>query len=480
MGERQWWRLGAVQIAAAVRAGETSAAAVLESHLQRLDTANPALNAVVVDLRDQARREAAAADARQAQGELLPPLHGVPILTKINSDQAGAATSDGLPAFADNVAEADSPQIGNLRRAGAIVFGRTNAPEFSMRWHTENPLFGRTGNPWDDAVTPGGSSGGSSAAVAAGIASLAHGNDIGGSLRYPAYCTGLASLKPTVGVIPEYCATHGGAEWPPAVKILHCQGVIGRQMADLEVAFDVMTRQDIRDPWWSPTLAADGEASKPAMAVCADPGGFGVDPSVAEAVRRAAEAFAAAGHAVEWVPDLPRVADACKIWGNLLCTEMEMLWAQAIETYGTEDIRRHTRFLIEAGGPTDFAGYLQAFAERTAVMRAWDLFLERYPLVLTTVSSERPLALRDEPRTLERMRTFLLAQRMLLVPNVTGLPGLAMPVMVYGGLPLGVQLIGRRHHDRQVLRAGAVLERATGFTVEALWRGALAGQLQGR
>jgi len=461
--------LGAAKIAAAVRAGETSAAAVLESHLQRLDAANPALNAVVVDLRDQARREAAAADARQARGEALPPLHGVPILTKINSDQAGAATSDGLPAFAANLAEADSPQIANLRQAGAIVFGRTNAPEFSMRWHTENPLFGRTLNPWDDAVTPGGSSGGSSAAVAAGIASLAHGNDIGGSLRYPAYCTGLASLKPTVGVIPEYCATHGGIEWPPAVKILHCQGIIGRQVADLEIAFDVMTRQDIRDPWWSPTLAADETATKPAVAVCADPGGFGVDPSVAAAVRRAADGLAAAGHAVEWVPELPRIAEACRIWGKLLCTEMEVLWSEAIETYGSDDIRRHVKFMIEAGGPTDLPGYLQAFAERTAVMRAWDLLLDRYPLVLTTVSSERPMALRDEPRSLERMREFLLAQRMLLVPNVTGLAGLAVPVLVDAGLPLGVQLIGRRHHDRQVLRAGAALERATGFTVEGLW-----------
>lgn len=470
MGGKSWWRNSAGEIAAAIRRGETSATEVLDSHLERLDAVNPKLNAVVVDLRAEAREAAATADAKQARGEALPPLHGVPILTKINSDQAGTATSDGLPAFADNIAREDSPQIGNLRRAGAILFGRTNAPEFSLRWHTDNPLFGRTGNPWDDSVTPGGSSGGSSSAVAAGIAALAHGNDVGGSLRYPAYCTGLVSLKPTSGVIPEYCPSHGGLEWPPAVKILHCQGVIGRRIDDLLLAFEAMSRQDIRDPWWSPTLPAEATPAQPTrVAICADPGGFGVDPSVAAAVERAADLLALAGYAVEEVPDLPGVKQAVELWGKLLCTEVAVCWMQAIEQYGSEDIVRNARLMVEAGGPTDLAGYIQAFGERTALMRAWDLFLERYPLVVTLVSSERPTALKDEPRTLERMRDYLLAQRMQLLGNVTGLPGLAAPLLVEGGLPLGVQIIGRRHHDRQVLAAGAALEQAADFPLQQLW-----------
>lgn len=467
MSSVQWWQRSAADIRTAVVAGEASAEEVLESHIARLDAVNPAVNAVVVDLRDKAREEAKQADRDRAAGKDLPPLHGVPILTKINSDQGGEATSDGLPAMVGNVAAEDSPQIGNLRRAGAIVFGRTNAPEFSLRWVTDNPVFGATINPWNSAITPGGSSGGAGAAVAAGIAPLAHGNDLGGSLRYPAYCGGLVSLKATAGVIPEYCPTHG-AEWGYAIKLFHVQGTISRTVEDAILSHSVMVQRDPRDPWWIPSLPDTGKGSKPKVGVCVDPGDFGVDPAVANAIDMAAEGLASQGYTVERVDNFPGVPDILRLWTQLVFTETA-LGMEAVERLGSPRAVEIIRSFVEAYGTLDLAGYIGAFAERTARVRDIDLFLEEYPIVLMPVSAEPPFRLEREPSNGSDMKDFIRMQRMQTVGNVTGLPALTVPVTVDQDRPIGVQLLGRRHQDRQVLGVGADLERALQFSIQQLW-----------
>jgi amidase len=167
------WRLDGVALAGLIQTGKVSAREAVEAHLRRLDAVNPRLNAVVRPLHAQALAEADAADRAQRAGEALGPLHGLPVTTKVNSDQAGLPTDNGVAAFQDLLASEDSPQVGSLRRAGAIVIGRTNTPAFSMRGMTENALHGLTLNPWDRGVTCGGSSGGASAAVAAGIGVIA-------------------------------------------------------------------------------------------------------------------------------------------------------------------------------------------------------------------------------------------------------------------------------------------------------------------
>jgi amidase len=180
------WRWDAADIARAIRLGALSAREATEAALARLAAANPAINAVVDPLPDLALAAADAADAARARGDALGPLHGVPITVKVNADMEGRATTNGVVAFRDAIAPADSAVVGNLKRAGAVVIGRTNTPAFSWRWFTDNDLHGRTLNPWSAGHTPGGSSGGAAAAVAAGIGAVAHGNDIGGSVRYPA------------------------------------------------------------------------------------------------------------------------------------------------------------------------------------------------------------------------------------------------------------------------------------------------------
>ena len=189
------WQWSAVATAEAVRSGRASCEEVTAAHLERLHAANPAINAVVVDMSDLALKAAREADLARSRGDALGPLHGVPVTIKINIDVEGQANSNGVAAYRDNIAPGDAPVTANLRGAGAIVIGLTNTPEFSFRAFTDNPLHGLTLNPWDKAVTCGGSSGGAAASVVCGIGAIAHGNDIGGSLRGPASPPQSASLR---------------------------------------------------------------------------------------------------------------------------------------------------------------------------------------------------------------------------------------------------------------------------------------------
>ena len=251
MTQTSIWQWSAVQTAAAIKEGVVSSEEVTSAHIARLHAANPALNAVVVDLTDQALAAAKAADLRQAAGEELGPLHGVPVTIKINIDVEGQANSNGVVAFADNIAPGDSPVTANLKAAGAVILGMTNTPEFSMRWFTDNRLHGLTLNPWDAAITCGGSSGGAGASVAAGIGAIAHGNDIGGSLRWPAYCNGVATIKSTQGRIAAFNPS-APVERPLMAQFMSTQGPLAREVADVRLGLEVMASRDPRDPWWVP------------------------------------------------------------------------------------------------------------------------------------------------------------------------------------------------------------------------------------
>src|SRR5262245_55291972 len=198
------WKLSAVEIAERIRRRDFTCTEVVTSVLERIRARNPKLNAITVDCGEDAMIEAERADAAIRRGEALGELHGIPVTIKENVDQKGKATPNGIPAFANLIAPADAPVVANLRKAGAIIVGRTNTPEFSMRATTDNPLRGRTFNPWHMDASPGGSSGGAAAAAAAGFGPIHHGNDIGGSLRFPSFACGVTTVKPTPGRIAAY------------------------------------------------------------------------------------------------------------------------------------------------------------------------------------------------------------------------------------------------------------------------------------
>src|SRR5947199_7809556 len=245
------WQASAIEVAAGIREKQFSCSEVMTSVVERIRALNPKLNAIILDLTDQALAEAAAADHAFKDLAAPGPLFGVPVTIKVNIDVEGQATTNGLPAFANLIAPADSPLVRNLRRAGAIIVGRTNTPEVSMRATTVNPLHGRTISPWHPEASPGGSSGGASVAAAVGFGPIHHGNDIGGSLRFPAFANGVATLKPTPGRVPAFNPS-ATAERGLAAQLMSVQGVIARSVDDVRLGTRVMAQPDARDPWWMP------------------------------------------------------------------------------------------------------------------------------------------------------------------------------------------------------------------------------------
>jgi amidase len=256
------WRLSAVETARAIRSGRLTAEAVVGAHIERMQAVNPAINAVVVDLGDAALEAARVADKAQAAGAALDLLHGVPVTIKINLDVEGQANSNGVAAFSDVIAPGDSPVVSNFRAAGAIVIGMTNTPEFSLRAFTDNVLHWLTLNPWDKAVTCGGSSGGAGASVAMGIGAIAHGNDIGGSLRWPAFCNGVSTIKSTQGRVPAFNPS-ATVERPLMAQLMSTQGPLAREVADVRLALEVMSRRDPRDPWQVPAPLVGPPPARP-------------------------------------------------------------------------------------------------------------------------------------------------------------------------------------------------------------------------
>src|SRR5574342_72046 len=343
--ERELWRWDAVELAAAIRTRKVSSREAVHSVLERLETVNPAINAVTVVLAEQALATADAADATVKRGEAMGPLHGVPVTVKENIDQAGQATANGIVAYKDRIAESDSPPVANWKRAGAVIVGRTNTPGFSLRWHTDNALRGRTYNPWARERTPGGSSGGAASALASGIAPLAHGNDLGGSIRYPAYCCGVAGIRPTLGRVPAYNQS-AADERPPALQLMSVQGPLARRVRDVRLGLQAMAARDPRDPWWSPAPLEGPPASRPTrVAPSVDPAKQGVHPDVAAAVRAAGAALNEAGYAVEEAHP-PAVMGVMECWAALIDTEIRHVMLPYILKHGDADVILCTELML--------------------------------------------------------------------------------------------------------------------------------------
>ncbi|WP_175919902.1 amidase family protein [Burkholderia pyrrocinia] len=459
---RELWRLSAAEMAAHVARRDVSATELTRSCLQRLEQVNPDINAIVDVLADSALQAASDADAAIARGAPLGPLHGVPVTVKINVDTAGRATTNGVRAFSDLIAHEDSPVTANLRKAGAIVIGRSNAPAFSYRWFTDNELHGRTSNPWDPALTPGGSSGGAAAAVAAGIGAIAHGNDLGGSIRYPAYACGVAGLRPSTGRVPAYNPTQA-KDRTLAVQLASVQGPLARTVGDLRLALDAMAAGDARDAWWMPVAPAAREAAFPArVAVCPALPGVPSDPVVVDAIRQAARWLEDAGCIVEEA-EPPRIAEACELWLDLVTNEARSGLGDVIMQHGDAAIRTAFASQRNLAAPLDLAGYMNGLARRTALLRDWQQFFTRYPLLLMPVSCARPFAIDADQHGDDAMREIVGQQGPLLATALLGLPGLSVPTGIRNGVPTGVQLVAGRFQEALCLAAGDAIEARAGI-----------------
>src|SRR6201747_1430502 len=290
------WRLSAKDIAAVIRSKKISAKDAAMAALARLDAVNPKINAVVDHRPEDVLAQAGGIDAAIARGEDAGPLAGVPVTVKVNIDQEGFATTNGLNLQRDVIAKTNSPVIDNLRKAGAVILGRTNCPAFSYRWFTTNLIHGDPKTPRDPGITPGGSSGGAGAAVAAGIGHIAHGTDIAGSIRYPAYACGVHGLRPTIGRVPAYNASW--PERPIGPQISAVSGPLARTIGDIRIALAAMSQQDVRDPWWVPA-PLEGPARAKRVALCLAPDGLAPVAAIKAAVADAGKRLGRAGGAGE-------------------------------------------------------------------------------------------------------------------------------------------------------------------------------------
>lgn len=453
------WQLGALELAEKIRAKEVSSREVLEAHLTRVDAVNPHLNAIVRRLDDEARTAADSADAAVAAGDDLGPLHGVPCTIKENIDVAGTPTTQALRAFADAIASTDAPTTARMRAAGAIPFGRTNLPDLGLRVHTDSDLHGLTRNPWNPNVTAGGSSGGEASAIASGMSPIGLGNDIGGSLRNPAHCCGIASLKPTVGVIPMATVV------PPedmmvAAQMMVVEGPMARRVADVRAGLDVLAGPDIRDPRSLPvnlTDSAPGE--RLTISVLADPPGGTTDPGIAAAIRAVGDHLSNAGHNVVEVtpPDYEVVID---LWGRLLIGDVRAQ-KELLEMVMGEGGRAVLQNFDDNLPPTDLPDVLMLHAERYRVMKTWSLFFQEHPILLSPTWAHPAF---EHGADLDPNQMDLITDtiRPVVHANLLGTPSAITPAGLSDGLPVGVQVMGDRFTDLRCLTIAAEIESLVG------------------
>jgi len=451
------WKLGASELADCIRKRSVSSREAVQAHLDRIAAVNGDVNAVTSTLAGEALAAADAADARLSQGEAVGPLHGVPFTVKENIDVAGSATTWGAAFLAGQVATEDAPHIANLRAAGGIPLARTNLPDFALRWHTDSGIAGATKNPWDPRLTPGGSSGGEAAALATGMTPLGIGNDLGGSLRWPAQCCGISSLKPTSGRVPDAAVTIP-TDPTLGISFFNVQGPLARRVADVRLAFEAMIAASDRDPKFVPAASVSPAAGRSRVAVVRKPGGLDVDPAVAAAVERAAEALAAAGYEVEDL-EPPEVMTCLEGWGSLLASDLAVL-EPLIGPLMSEDTKRFFEIASAGLPPPDPAGIQLAFGNRHRLLREWAVFQRTHPLVLAPIGAQPAFEVGADLDP-ARAESGLLDMRMVVAVNFLGLPAAA--VAVPGGeLPMAVQLIGPRFREDLCLAAAEAVETAVG------------------
>jgi amidase len=453
----------AEETAAAVRSRVVSPREVVELSLARIEALDPALNAFTeVD----AERALAAADAVEPSD--AQPFAGVPIAVKGNTAVEGYEIHSGSRFLSGSRPRHSAYLVRRLREAGFVIVGITNLPEFAILPTTEPRHTGPTRNPWDLTRTPGGSSGGSAAAVAAGMVPLAHGNDGGGSLRIPAACCGLVGLKPSRGRVSS------GPDLGDS--FLAAAGVLTRTVADTAIALDVLGGYEVGDANWAPRPAEPYVAAvrrapgRLRVAVTAtNPFGADVDPEAVEGLRVGAELLAALGHdVVEAAPPWPS-ADALDVFidcfGPMIALGIGAAARRLGREPGEDELEPLSRAVLEKALRTPSVLYLGAVAQMQAAARRLVAFFADYDLLLTPALAERPLPIGECDGLGERPLEDL-ARSGLFTPytsmfNVTGQPAISVPVgLGADGLPTNVQLVGRPLNEDRLLQVAAQMETA--------------------
>lgn len=448
------WSQSASDLAELIRKKQVSSREVVESHLQRIEAVNHKVNSVTVVLTESALAAADMADKKEPVG----PLHGVPFSIKENIDCVGSATTQGVPAMEHAMPPVDAPIVARMKAAGAIPLARTNLPEMGLRITTDNPLRGRTLNPWDPSRTAGGSSGGEGATLATGMSPFGLGNDIGGSLRNPAYCCGITSLKPSAGRIP-HASTLPPEDGGLAGQLMAVNGPMARHVKDLRLGYEILSGRDPRDP-----VSVDVPLSGPSpqikrIAMVTEIPGVTLPEATISAIRAAGEALSEAGWQLE-EKQPPELESLHSIWGYVLSMDFSSLIPDLshIMSKGAIGLLQQICEKYDASS----LNFSHLHAERARISRAWSAFFEDYPIVIGPTWTDIPF-LHDadmDPKT--GLETTIDQLRFITPGNLLGIPAVAVPTGIANGLPTGVQVYADRWREDLCLSGAEIIEARLG------------------
>ena len=474
MAKKPLWALSAFELVRKAKFENLSASEITFATLDHIKAVNPDLNAIVEDMSNEAIRRAEDLDFKAKSGMPIGALFGVPVTIKINVDQKGHATSNGVTALKNLIAETNAPIVDHLKRAGAVFVGRTNTPEFSFRADTENPLHGRTHNPWGKHLSPGGSSGGASSAVMAGMCALAHGNDIGGSLRFPSVATGAVTLKPGLGRVPAYNSSQSN-ERGILAQAMSVQGLITRSAYDLLLAMPEIIKSDLRDPFHVPMPWNNSKLSRNSrkVALCCDTPGFKTDSEVLKGLTIAADALSNVGFEVHEV-NPPLLEETAKEGYSALLGEVSGLLGDDIRKYGSKKIQMIFDEYFRQFEPYEGRKLLTAMANRTRYAREWSLFMDEYPLIISNLIPTTFFYPDRDAEGAAGVTEVLGAALWSYSVNFIGHPAGIVPTHISytktGATPIGIQIIGQRWREDTVVSALIAIEKHCGTIYEKLWK----------
>ena len=445
-------KISASELAELVRSKEASSKEIVEAHFDRIKEVNPSINAITLTLEESALKLAEEADSASEE-DRKRPFHGVPFTIKENIDFMGTPTTNGIPLLAESMPPRNAPIVDRMLGAGAIPIGRTNLPEMGMRLDTDNPLRGRTFNPWNKALTPGGSSGGEAASIATGMSPFGLGNDIGGSLRNPAYCCGIASLNPSIGRIPFVNSIEGFIDMGISGAFLS-DGPMARSVKDLMTGLSIMSGRHIDDPQSVNTPLSGPIPEKPTAALVKEIANFNLPDATKREIDKAGAILSNNGWLIEEV-EAPEVERVYEIWGTVL--NSGMLDAMPEEAFKPETAAYLHRF-AEPFLSNDL-NLDQALIERRRLRRLWSAFLTDYQVCIGPTWANLPWPIDTDLDPEKGIDTLRQSFSFIVPGNCLGLPSVALPMGVDNGIPTGVQIYSELYREDLCLLAAELIQK---------------------
>ena len=443
------WELTATEIAQAVNRREFSSLDVIEAHMARIEQINPIVNAVTHPLTATALAMAKAQDACPCQ----QPLTGVPFTIKENIDVYGSATSQGIPALKNAMPLANAPIVERMIAAGAIPIARTNLPEFALRLCTDNPLYGATINPWNEYLTPGGSSGGDAVAIATGMAPVGLGNDTGGSLRNPAYCCGVTALKPTLGRVPSV-RTLTPKQLGLAMQLMQVEGPMARSVTDLRTMLSAISGHHPHDTRSKDVpLIGNRYPRKVGLVTTIDT--TDIPPVTVDEIKRIGRLLEKQGYEVENVT-LPELDVVNRLWGEFyakdlqgLIKNIQPLLSRPVHLFLADMVRAYNSNIPDQ----------QLLLERDRLQQHWSALFQQTPVFIMPTWTQLPWPVDADLDANYGIKLLQDTTATITPANLLGFPSIAVPTGLSDGLPTGVQVMSDLWREDICLDIAELIER---------------------